>query len=224
MTVNNKNQIIVVSAPSGAGKTTLNSQMIIDCPEIELVVSHTTRLPRSGEVNGTHYHYVSKDDFLNLTRENLFLEWAEVHGNLYGTSKAELDKIQQRGHIPLLEIDVQGWLTAKNKIPSATAIFILPPSLKLLWDRLEARGSDALETRWKRFKNAYEEIERIEYYEFFIVNNNFDTALEELKAAAIGKKKGTLTRQECVSFCLELKREFYNAKWIQEIRHKIEPI
>ncbi|MBF0441597.1 MAG: guanylate kinase [Oligoflexales bacterium] len=215
------NKIIVISAPSGAGKTTLNFRLMKECPDIELTVSHTTRSPRTGETQGVHYYFVSQDEFRALIGKDAFLEWAEVHGNLYGTSKSELERIHADSKIPMLEIDVQGWKKAKPLIPDATSIFILPPSLETLWKRLEGRGSDSFSTRWQRFLNAYQEIASIELYDNFIINDDLEEAYSSLKAIVSGASSKKITKKECLIFCEKLKQEFHEASWIKEVKGRL---
>lgn len=209
---------IVVSAPSGTGKTTLNRRLVKEHPQVAISVSHTTRQPRPGEQEGVHYHFVDKKSFEQMIIREEFLEWAEVHGNYYGTSSLEIARIQNLGQAPLLEIDVQGWHLARPKMSKAISIFILPPSLEELWQRLEKRGSDSLETRWLRLQNAYREIERSEYYNYFIVNDDIDRAYEELQNIVIDGKRGEIDSVAGAMLCTKLKKEFKNADWIQRLR------
>ncbi len=213
--------VYVVSAPSGAGKTTLNCKLIESHSNVEMSVSHTTRQPRSGEINGSHYHFVSIDQFQQMIDQNEFIEWANVHGNLYGTSHKELSRILEKQHIPILEIDVQGWVLAKPKLTNAQSIFILPPSLKSLWKRLESRGSDSLETRWMRLQNAYDEILHADSYDHFIVNNDLAIAYEALKSVVVDGKSNKINDMMGKNLCQKLNEEFENADWIMELRNKM---
>ena len=212
---------VVISAPSGAGKTTLNRRLQAEHPNVEVSISHTTRAPREGEQDGVHYYFVSQKQFDEHIIKEDFLEWAEVHGHFYGTSKKELQRITQKGHIPLLEIDTQGWLLTRPKIPRALSIFILPPSLKTLWDRLQGRGTDQFETCWLRLQNAYREIEIANHYDYFIVNDDLDQAFLELKSIVIDKKPGKIDERSGRELCDQLKFEFHHADWIQGIRAQI---
>jgi len=213
-------QVFVVSAPSGTGKTTLNKMLVKNHSEIEVAVSLTCRPIRSGEVNGTDYEFVSEQEFQKNIDDGNMLEWATVHGHLYGTSKKQLTEIQKRNHYSLLEIDVQGWKTAKEKLRSATAIFILPPSLKSLWQRLEQRGTDSLEIRWKRLLNAKKEIEAADDYDFFIINDDIQKAYQELEAIIIKGEKGKIDRELGNSYCQKLLEEFERDPWFQELKGK----
>lgn len=209
---------VVVSAPSGTGKTTLNRRLIRAHPEaLEMSISHTTRQMRPGDKDGVDYHFIGADEFVNLRDHERFLEWAEVHGHYYGTAISEIERIKQGGRTPLLEIDVQGWLKARGLLANPLSIFILPPSLKVLWARLEGRGSDELATRFLRFQNAYHEIQSAENYDFFVVNNDLDDAFNELEAIVINGKRGRLDAKEGRAVCDKLKKEYQNADWIQEL-------
>ncbi len=213
--------VIVVSAPSGAGKSTLHKLLLAECPDVNMSVSHTTRQPREGEENGVAYHFIDTDKFKEMTDNREFIEWAEVHGNYYGTSFSELERINSLGKSPLLEIDVQGWLFARKRLPNPLSIFILPPSLKLLWDRLEGRGSDDLATRWVRFQNAYHEIEEAGEYDNFVINDDLQTAYKELKHIIETRKQDKTLNQKGLDLVKNLKDEFLNAEWIQNLRSQL---
>ncbi|RYZ54090.1 MAG: guanylate kinase [Proteobacteria bacterium] len=213
--------VFVVSAPSGTGKTTLNRRLLKECPRLEMSVSHTTRAPRAGEVDGVHYHFIEPIQFRTMVEGNAFIEWAEVHGNLYGTSFSELKRIEAGGKDPLLEIDIQGWHNAKSLLDNAISIFVLPPSMASLWQRLEKRGSDPLEIRWVRLQNAYDEIQKAHEYDILIINNDLEEAYSKLKAIILS---GTLEGQknpEGLSLCLRLNEEFESADWIKGLRDKM---
>lgn len=214
---NKKPATIVVSAPSGAGKTTLNYKLMEQRSDVELVVSHTTRSPRKGEVEGEHYYFTNKDHFETLVKTNSFLEWANVHGNLYGTSFFELERIQKKGNIPLLEIDVQGWIEAKKHLEGALSIFILPPSIKSLWERLEGRGSDNLATRINRFKNAVNEIENSTHYDYFVVNDNLDRALQQYMSIVNSDFTDKESIASSANFAKVLLQEFKESNWVKEL-------
>lgn len=212
----------VVSAPSGTGKTTLNRKLIAQRSDVLMSVSHTTRQPRKGETNGVHYHFIDRDTFMRLVDESAFIEWAHVHNNCYGTSFAELERIKGLGKSPLLEIDVQGWTKAKPALTDAVSIFILPPSMKELWHRLESRGSDDLETRWVRFKNAHAEIASADNYDFFIENKMIDQAYQELASIVSGDTPEKNKAVNGMKLCQKLNEEFKHADWIQELRDRLE--
>ncbi|MEY4630390.1 MAG: hypothetical protein RIQ81_510 [Pseudomonadota bacterium] len=200
--------IFAVSAPSGTGKTTLNSRLHNQHPDVEISVSLTTRPQRTGEVDGMHYHFVDRTEFQRHINAGKMLEWAEVFGNLYGTSHAEIERITGRGHKVILEIDVQGWKTIKPKLPGAISIFILPPSMEDLWKRLEKRGTDAPEVRWRRFKTARDEIAAGRIYDYFIVNDQLERAYAELEAIIVGGETGKISGAGGVALCDRLLEEF----------------
>lgn len=200
--------IYAVSAPSGTGKTTLNGRLHNQHPDVEISISLTTRPRRAGEVDGMHYHFVDRAEFQRHIDAGKMLEWAEVFGNLYGTSHAEIERITARGHKVILEIDVQGWRTISPKLPGAVSIFILPPSMEDLWKRLEKRGTDAPEVRWRRFKTARDEIAAGRIYDYFIVNDDLERAYAELQAIIVRGEPGKTTGAAGAVLCDRLLDEF----------------
>jgi len=214
-------QIYVVSAPSGGGKTTLNRRLLAEHPVLDIAVSHTTRAARASEQAGVHYYFVSKGEFEERVKNGEFLEHATVHGHLYGTSKAEVERIGKAGKKTLLEIDVQGWINAKPLIPQAISIFILPPSLEILWQRLEHRGSDPLPVRWLRLQNAYNEIEKANNYDFFIANDDLEISYRKLKSIIIDGMRGDIDNKNGRELVTKLKDEFKHADWICKMRANI---
>jgi guanylate kinase len=183
--------LIVISAPSGTGKTTLCHKLLEEFPDVEFSVSYTTRRPRPGEVNGRDYWFVSREEFMKMVEEGDFLEWAEVYGNLYGTSKSQVLKALNQGKDVLLDIDTQGALQVKKNFPDAVLIFILPPSLQELERRLRKRGTDDEETIKKRLKIAREEIKRARHYDYLIVNDELEVAYNKLKSIITAEKSRT---------------------------------
>ncbi len=174
--------VFIVSAPSGAGKTTLTRKVLSLYPEMSLSVSCTTRLPRHGETPGKDYEFVSEAVFRRMLAAGDFAEWAEVHGKLYGTPRRPLERQLRRGRDVLLDIDVQGARQIKEHVRDAVAIFVLPPSLDELRRRLAARGTDARKTIEQRWRNAKHEIEEIQGYDYFIVNRDVKDAVKRLAA------------------------------------------
>jgi len=213
--------VFVVSAPSGAGKTTLNRRLLKECHQLEMSISHTTRPPRKGEKEGDHYHFVSRPEFEAMVQSQAFIEWAEVHGNFYGTSIEELQRIERAGKNPLLEIDVQGWHKARPLLKNAFSIFILPPTLKDLWQRLESRGSDTLAQRWLRFQNSLDEIKNAKDYDVFLVNHDLETAFAELKTIVLSDKPKHKGQQEGLHLCEKLNEEFKTADWIKGLKQQL---
>ncbi|NOX20726.1 MAG: guanylate kinase [Nitrospirae bacterium] len=184
----NKGNIFIISAPSGAGKTTLCRMILEQLDDIEFSISYTTRPPRPGEVDGRDYYFVSKDEFMQMVQEEEFIEWAEVHGNLYGTSKKRLLERVSKGIDVLLDIDTQGAAQIKEKGLEAVYIFILPPSLSVLRERLEGRASDSEDVINRRLKKAVEEIAAYKMYNYVIINDKLDEAFELLKAVVLSKR------------------------------------
>ncbi len=178
-----RGNLFIVSAPSGAGKSSLLSALLKDKPaDKQVSVSHTTRQPRSGEVNGQHYHFVTVEEFKALIEENAFFEWAEVFGNYYGTSRRVIEQTLNEGIDVFLDIDWQGAQQVKRLMPEAIGVFILPPSRTELEHRLTGRGQDSDEIIAGRMAQAASEISHYAEYDFIIINDDFDTALADLIA------------------------------------------
>jgi len=175
-----KGNVFIVCAPSGAGKTSLVRELLARDPNVHLSVSHTTRPPRPGEQNGTAYHFVARPVFHAMIERGEFLESAEVHGNLYGTSQAWIEAQRGQGHDIVLEIDWQGAQQVRSLIPDAIGIFILPPSLEVLRQRMMDRRQDSATVIERRLKGARGEIAHLEEFDYVIINNNFDEAVKDL--------------------------------------------
>ena len=178
----NQGVLYVVAAPSGAGKTSLVKALLQKDTAIRLSVSYTTRAPRPGEVNGVDYHFVSIDDFRQMAARGEFLESAEVYGNYYGTSQAWIAGEIAAGRDILLEIDWQGAAQVKKHFPEAVTLFILPPSIEALRERLSNRGQDSSEVIEKRMAAARDDISHAGEFEYIIVNDDFDQALLDFMA------------------------------------------
>jgi guanylate kinase len=172
--------IFILSAPSGAGKTTLYNGLREKYPEIKLSVSCTTRARRPGELNGRDYRFLTEPEFKTLRSHGQFAEWAKVHDYFYGTPRKLLDRNIRAGRDVLLDIDVQGARKIKKTYPQAVSIFLLPPSLKELQRRLAARGTDGRETIRRRLVNARGEIGEIMHYDYFVVNREVTEAIRAL--------------------------------------------
>jgi guanylate kinase len=182
--------LLIISSPSGAGKTTLGQRILSDIKEITFSVSHTTRKARANEVDGQDYHFVDVGTFRKLVDEGHFAEWAEVHGNLYGTSVAEIDRARAEKKTAILfDVDYQGARQIKAKFPDAVGVFILPPTIEELERRLRGRGSEDDETIRRRFAKAREEIEHYPFFEYVVVNEQLQRALEEIR--------GILRAEQC---------------------------
>lgn len=173
-------RLFVISGPSGAGKGTLLAELRKQRPDLGLTVSATTRSPRPGEVDGTSYYFLSDEEFRRRIAAGEFVEWAEVHGHLYGTLVSEVKRLLAKGHSLVLEIDVQGALNVRKVYPDAVLIFIEPPSLQALEERLRGRGTEDEASIELRLKNARHEMELADQYDARIVNDTVDRAAQEL--------------------------------------------
>lgn len=177
-----RGNIYVVTAPSGAGKTTLVRALLASDQQVQLSVSFTTRAPRTGEVNGKDYNFVSREEFESMIAAGSLLEHAEVFGNYYGTSQPWIESMRAQGQDILLEIDWQGAQQVRRLLPDAIGIFILPPSLATLEERLRGRGKDSEEVILRRLSAAREEISHIDEFDYVIINDQLDEALRDLVA------------------------------------------
>lgn len=194
--------IFILSAPSGGGKSSLAETLVDQSPDIEVSVSHTTRAPRPGEIDGVHYHFVSVDDFEKLKSENQFLEHAQVFNHSYGsTHKAVEELLAQDKHV-LLDVDWQGMRSIKEKIPESTSIFILPPSREALKERLQSRGQDDEQTIARRMQEAVSEMRHYSEYDYVVVNDNFNLALADLQAIIFGFPEQARTAQPDMTLLL----------------------
>ncbi|WP_334158571.1 guanylate kinase [Oryzomicrobium sp.] len=174
--------LFVVAAPSGAGKTTLTRMLLQNDPGIRLSISYTTRAPRPGEENGTAYHFVDVPTFLAMVERKEFLEWAEVHGNYYGTSRVWIEQEIAAGRDVLLEIDWQGAQQVRRFFPACVGIFILPPSTAELARRLAGRGTDSEEVIARRLAAARDEMRHVGEFDYVIINNELQSAFADLQA------------------------------------------
>ena len=176
--------LYILSAPSGAGKSSLINALLADLPrnEVRLSISHTTRNPRLAEEDGVHYYFTTHAEFEALIEKDHFLEWAEVFGNYYGTSLPMIEKSLEQGVDVFLDIDWQGARQIRQKVPNVKTIFILPPSREELRNRLVGRGQDSEETIAKRMAEAESEMSHYNEFDYVIVNDDFQQALAELKA------------------------------------------
>lgn len=176
--------LYILSAPSGAGKSSLINALLADLPrsEVQLSISHTTRSPRPAEENGVHYYFTDHAEFKALIEKGHFLEWAEVFGNYYGTSLPMIQQSLEKGIDVFLDIDWQGARQIRQQVPNVKTIFILPPSKAELEKRLVGRGQDSAETIANRMAEAVSEMSHYNEFDYLIVNDDFQTALAELKS------------------------------------------
>jgi len=180
--------LIVISGPSGAGKGTICKSFLERNSEVAISVSATTRSPRNGEVDGINYYFMSKEQFKEKIEANDFLEYAEVYDNFYGTPKSNVEQLLESGKDVILEIDIQGALKVKENTEEGVFIFILPPSMEELKARIIKRGSETPESLMKRFKSAYKEINFISRYNYAVVNDEVETAVDKLEAIVCAEK------------------------------------
>ncbi|WP_300668830.1 guanylate kinase [Desulfoluna sp.] len=185
-----RGNIYIVSAPSGAGKSTLCRELLKIYPDITYSISHTTRRPRAVEQDGVDYHFIAKEAFQERIEQGLMAEWAEVHGNYYGTSLETLEATVSKGIDVLLDIDVQGARQMCEALPSCVTIFIMPPSEEELLARLEKRGTDTPETIKKRMKNAVGEMNQRDFYRYVIINDGLEEAVAAFVAVVKGCRDG----------------------------------
>jgi len=180
--------LFVISAPSGAGKTTLCKALTDSLENLRHSISYTTRKPRPGEIDGREYYFVTEERFQDMVRAGDFAEWARVHSNLYGTSRRVLDEMRTEGIDVILDIDTQGAKQIKEKYRESVFIFIMPPSLEILEERLRNRNSDDEDEIRKRMRRARDEIKDYTVYDYIIVNRDFERALAELRAVVIAER------------------------------------
>ena len=196
--------IFVISAPSGTGKTTLCQALSKQYQTIKYTVSCTTRTQRTGEINGLHYHFLSKEKFIELVRQQKFAEWAQVYGNLYGTLKQDIIELNSQGFDVLMDIDTQGALQIKKAFPHALLIFILPPSLADLKQRLLNRHTESEEQIRARIQQVKEEVKALQDFDYLLINDIFDEALKVLEALFISNRnKITNINPKWVEYFLE---------------------
>ncbi|MBE6054513.1 MAG: guanylate kinase [Clostridium sartagoforme] len=184
----NRGVLIVISGPSGAGKGTICKALLEKNNNIYISVSATTRAPRAGEIEGINYYFLTKEDFEEKVKEDGFLEYANVHGNFYGTPKVNVEKMLDEGKDVILEIDIQGALQVKENFKEGVFIFILPPSMEELKQRIIKRGSETEESLMTRFKNAYKEINYVSKYNYAVVNDKLEIAVSKVESIIAAEK------------------------------------
>jgi guanylate kinase len=194
--------LIIVSGPSGAGKSALVSGVSNLVPQLRFSVSYTTRAPRGTEKNGVEYFFVSRQEFESLIQGGNLLEWAQVHGNYYGTSRQFVDDLLQAGEDVLLDIDVQGARIIRQNRPDALAIFILPPSYEVLRERIERRSLDSGVAIQQRLKRACDEIRHYKEYDYLIINQDLGSSIHELESVISGARCRMAARIDCAKSVL----------------------
>ena len=202
-----KGLCLVLSAPSGAGKSTLVARLRAEFPGFAYSISCTTRAPRAGEENGVQYHFLAREDFLAKRDAGFFAEWAEVHGNFYGTPKGPVEAELARGRDMLFDIDVQGALQLRKVFPQALYVFILPPSREVLERRLRGRGTDSEEVIARRMKNALGELEQAGNFDYHIINDDIEEAADELRAVYVAGRARAICRPGLVAGLLDQWKE-----------------
>ena len=198
-----KGTLYIVSAPSGAGKTSLVAALVEKVPRLRISVSHTTRTMRPGEEDGVNYHFTDRDSFVRQVEQGRFLEHAEVFGNLYGTSADWVKQTLNGGEDVILEIDWQGATQIRKQLPDAVSIFILPPSLDILAQRLRGRETDDDAVIQRRLDGAQDEMSHFAEFDYLIVNDDFQRALYELKAIVEARRLDTPRQQARLASTLE---------------------
>ena len=186
--LNRKGLLLVVSGPSGAGKGTICKALLNKNDQIKLSVSATTRKPRNGEVHGVNYFFIEKEEFAKVIENGEFLEYAQIYDNFYGTPKAAIIECLEKGQDVILEIEMQGARQIKEVYPEGVFIFVLPPSLEELKSRIVGRGTETQEEIEKRFSCAFEEINQIVNYDYFIVNEDIEKSVSDVEAIICAEK------------------------------------
>lgn len=187
--------LFIITAASGTGKTSLVKELVTTTNGLTVSVSHTTRQPRAGEINGQHYHFVSCEEFHEIIHQAGFLEFAEVFGNFYGTTQKSVEYMLEHGTDVILEIDWQGALQVKKLMPQAVMIFILPPDKTALKERLSNRGQDSDEVIAERLAGSVTEMGQYLHFDYIVINDNFDVALAEIKSIILASRL-TLEKQQ----------------------------
>ncbi|MBC7900792.1 MAG: guanylate kinase [Saprospiraceae bacterium] len=190
--------LIIISSPSGGGKGTLIKEILASVPDIGYSVSLTTRPQRTGEIDGRDYHFVSRDEFETFRVDGGFLEYAEVHGNFYGTSRSQTEKMTSDGKDVILEIDVQGAQWVLKRQPEAVSIFILPPSFEALTHRLTARATETPEQLSLRLRNSFGEVMQYTEFEYVVINDEVTAASQRLESIILGERQKRVRQTEVI--------------------------
>ena len=201
--------LIIVTAPSGTGKTTLVNGVIKRDDRVKQSISFTSRAPRAGENDSVHYHFVTRERFNQMVDRGEFLEWAQVHGNFYGTSLREVEDLRGAQFDVILTIDVQGARSARTMFPEAISIFILPPSYQCLVERLSARGTDATDDLKVRLDNALGELAHFQSFDYLVINDDLTRAADEVAAIIIAERCRRVRRAAVAEKILQT----FNSLW-----------
>jgi guanylate kinase len=222
MTTTYRPLIYIISAPSGSGKSTLVNELLKLVPELDFSISFTTRAPRGSEQSGKQYHFVSRNEFEQMIRDDEFLEHACFDGNYYGTARRFLHETGQKGHDLLLDIDVQGAQQMKQKVPEAISIFVLPPDRKTLEWRLRKRSEDKEEVIRRRLVAASREIENYDKYDYILINDDLEESIDSLEAIVLSER---LSRLNAPLSADEKKiMELADRQRLANIRDRVGPI
>ncbi len=227
--------IYIISAPSGSGKSTLVNELLKLVPDLDFSISYTTRAPRGSEQNGKQYYFISRQEFEEMIRHDDFLEHASVFGNYYGTARRFLREAEEKKHDLLLDIDVQGAVQMKRKLPEAISIFVLPPDRKTLEWRLRKRSEDAEEVIHRRLVTASREIENYDKYDYILINDDLEESIESLQAIVLSErlqrsKAPHSAEEESAELKAELKKEdriiveLADRHRLANIRDRVAPI
>jgi len=182
---------VVLSAPSGAGKTTIARALVKEIEDVVFSVSATTRSARDHEVDGVDYHFLSEAEFRAMIEADELVEWAEVHGHLYGTSREALQAASEEGRFLILDVDVQGAMQMRDRVPDAVLVFVLPPSADVLVERLTERGTEGKDNVTQRIENARGELEQASRFDYIVVNENIEQAIDEVRSIVLAEGRRT---------------------------------
>lgn len=203
-----ENFVIVISAPSGGGKSTIVKKLLQEVDNLSISISATSRQPRGQEVDGIDYHFLTKEEFEKRIKENKFLEYATVHDNYYGTLKSEVEKKWNNGKDIILDIDYQGGQQISKQLEKSKLlkIFILPPSMEVLKERIINRAENSIEEIEKRLKNSRNEVNYASEYDFVVINDDLDTAINEIKSIITTKRIANIDKNELKNFINNLQK------------------